>query len=87
MNLMNQYREKRWAQNNIYRTFPFILEFRAGKKMYSDKMQSSDYLCRGQNLGKACGKIPFFSLDTVSCKHMYRSRLLKIKYTCQNILR
>lgn len=88
MDLMNQYREKRWAPNKIYCTFPFILEFRAGKKCTVIKCSLVITFVGGKIWGRACGKIPFFFLlDTVSCNHMYRSRLLKIKYTCQNILR
>lgn len=60
MDLMNQYREKRWAPNNIYCTFPFILEFRAGKKCTVIKCSLVITFVGGKIWGRACGKIPFF---------------------------
>lgn len=86
---MNQYREKRWAPNNIYCTFPFILEFRAGKKCTVIKCSLVITFVGGKIWEGHVGKFLFFFylLDTVPCNHMYRSRLLKIKYTRQNILR
>lgn len=53
---------KRWAQNNIYRTFPFILEFRAGKKCTVIKCSLVITFVGGKIWERHEGKFLFFFL-------------------------